>query len=96
MNTPVEQPEDLRDEITEAIAWGSQLGKTAGEVSDDILRLCEAAALAALPEKKAIGIEATMDEFDKVMWGLVNRAIGNNEALATAQANIHSVFGGIK
>jgi hypothetical protein len=90
MNTPVEQPEDLRDEITEAIAWGSQLGKTAGEVSDDILRLCKAAALAALPEKQEPGDWGDYGGEDSDWY----EERGFDQAIATAQANIHSVFRG--
>lgn len=100
MSTPIEPPQDLRAELREVIFQAWEIGIARGRTEylegegpmlheeqkiDDILRLCEAVALAALPEKYPVGQPGL---------AAAARALGANEAVTTAQANIHSVFGG--
>src|ERR1044071_5415862 len=49
--------------------------------------------LESLPEKKAIGIPVEMHECDIVMWGLVSRANGHNEAVDLFEQAISAVLG---
>jgi hypothetical protein len=87
MDSPTEQPEDLRAALEELLLHsGSSIAQP--EHVDHILRLCEAAALAALPEKISPELAAL-----KRGW-IDEEHLAYNEAIATAQANIHSVFGG--
>jgi hypothetical protein len=90
--TPTEQPEDLRTATITAIedvvvhTLEFRAKEDIPALADNILRLCEAAVLAALPKKRRqpkLGGSMCKD------W-----LIGHNIAVATAQANIHSVFGG--
>lgn len=100
-----EPPADLRAAIAEVIkrakgvrinsgeGWGGFTYLTDGKQDiDAILRLCEAAALAAAPEKKEIP-----DSWKVLRPELVKRVhlnAGYNQAIVTYQANLHKRFGG--
>lgn len=81
--TPTEPPEDLREQIKDLLRKGDSLKFLYDEQATAILRLCEAAALAALEKSRADGMF--------IEWNGLNLF-----DIATAQANIHSVFGGAK
>jgi hypothetical protein len=102
-----EQPEDLREQLERVLLDKTRTNGTAqlATISNEILRLCEAAALAALPEKQestALPLETTvltaahLENVGKHIDDLNGVNDTFNKAIATAQANIHSVFGGIK
>lgn len=85
------QPEDLRAAIiTNMDAWFED-EYTLDQAVNNILRLCEAAALAALPEK------TPEEKHKQAIFGghldLASIYYAHDKAIATAQANINSVFG---
>jgi hypothetical protein len=83
-----EQPDDLRAAIESKVIYAivAASNNDVDDITDTILRLCEAAVLAAKPEEAV--------ETDKLGKDYKGYARGHNAATEAYQANIHSVFGG--